>query len=241
MDLQAAYRSVSIRESEHTLTGLQWQFDGHSNATYLVDTKLPFGARKSPAIFNRVSKSVQRMMNRRGYRCVVMLDDFFVCGDSFSDCNKAYCELIGLLRSLGFRINWRKVVDPCQDLVFLGIRINTVSGLLSLDQEKTHELVNLLTHTLSVRRLSKHQLQSLTGKLSWASSVITWGRAHLWRFYHGVRQLLQKDHKMQVKHLHEDLVWWRNILASHSNRRHIWPVVRPEVSLSTDACRCGGN
>ena len=82
-----------------------------------------------------------------------------------------------------------KVVDPCQDLVFLGIRINTVSGVLSLDPSKAEEVVALLDHSLEAMRLSKDQFQRLAGKLSWASNVVTWGRAHLWHIFHSIRRL----------------------------------------------------
>ena len=35
--------------------------------------------------------------------------------------------LIALLRELGFRINWYKVVDPVQSITFLGVQIDTKS------------------------------------------------------------------------------------------------------------------
>ncbi len=44
--------------------------------------------------------------------------------------------LIALLRSLGFAINWSKVVD----LVCLGIRIDTVNNILGLDPNKLGKL-----------------------------------------------------------------------------------------------------
>ena len=99
VDLQAAYRSVGINKEQFTLTGLKWQFEGDNSPTYLVDTKLPFGSRKSPPIFNRISQAVQRMMLRRNHKCVVMLDDFLVSACTFSKCLDAYNTLITLLRS----------------------------------------------------------------------------------------------------------------------------------------------
>ena len=129
IELHAAYRSVCVRSDQWPLTGLKWTFSGSANGVYLVDTKLPFGARKSPAIFNRLTQAVRRMMARRGFNnCVVLLDDFFVTAESFDECLYVYSELLKLLRTLGFRINWCKVVDPTQDLDFLGVRMNTVSG-----------------------------------------------------------------------------------------------------------------
>ena len=52
--------------------------------------------------------------------------------------------LIALLRQLGFRINWSKVVDPCKELVFLGININTTDNWIASDPEKKDKLIELL-------------------------------------------------------------------------------------------------
>ena len=77
-DLKWAYRSVPIKPEHYPLTGLQWTFHGQGSPTTLFDTALPFGARKSPAHFNRVTKSIKRMMNRRNFNCIVYLDDFLL-------------------------------------------------------------------------------------------------------------------------------------------------------------------
>ena len=119
---------MAIRTKEHCLTGLKWQFKGDNNIINLSDAKLPFGARISPAVFNRITQSIQRMLMQRNYNYVVLLDDFFVTAEAFEKCLAGYTCLVSLLRSLGFRINWKKVV---------GIRTSTVSGHMSLDPVKT--------------------------------------------------------------------------------------------------------
>jgi len=104
--------------------------------------------------------------------CVVLFDDLFVTAETYEKCLETYLYLVSLLRSLGFRIKWKKVIDPTHELVFLGIRINTVSGRVSLDPVKTEEITTLLDSTLKRRRMSKSKIQLLAGKLSCASNVI---------------------------------------------------------------------
>ena len=65
VDLKSAYRSVHIKPKEHCITGLRWWFSGDENATMMCDTRLPFGSRKSPSIFNRITQAVVRAMNSR--------------------------------------------------------------------------------------------------------------------------------------------------------------------------------
>ena len=55
IDLRHAYRSVPIHPSNYAATALKWLFEGDSVPTYFVDTRLPFGGRRTPGIFHRSS------------------------------------------------------------------------------------------------------------------------------------------------------------------------------------------
>lgn len=127
LDLKSAYRSVHIHDSCFHLTGLQWLFKNRAVTTYLKDVRLPFGASKSCHIFQRLSDSITRMMARRGFITVGYLDDFLVLAKSQAECKLALDCLSALLVELGFTINVPKSVAPCQELVFLGICINTIN------------------------------------------------------------------------------------------------------------------
>ena len=100
------------------------------------DTKLPCGSRLAPGIFHRLTQAVRRMMERRGFTVAVYLDDFFLCAPTLSEFALAMSILIKLLRSLGFQINWNKVVDPTQCIVFLGIEIDYRSMCKRLPADK---------------------------------------------------------------------------------------------------------
>ena len=238
VDLEWAYRSVSIKQCEQILTGLQWTFDD-GETRYMCDTKLPFGSRKSPAIFNRLTQAVRRMMERRGYNVVAYIDDFLVVGKTFEECIAAYNTLLVLLRQLGFRINWKKVVDPCQELVFLGIHINTISNKLSLDPDKKQKLLDCVESAQTKTRMTKAQLQSLAGKLNWACSVVRWGMARVQSIFQLIRNLSRPRHKaILTAAAKSDLAWWHSILAFGINERQIW-VTQPQINIITDACSIG--
>lgn len=241
VDLQSAYRSVGIKPSEYCLTGIKWQFKGSESYTYLLDSKLPFGARKSPAIFNRITQSIRRMMSRRGYEaCVVLLDDFLVAAESLQECAKVLSDLIHLLRGLGFRINWRKVVDPTQDIVFLGVRINSVSGLISLDPNKVLEIIDCIDSIMLRKRISKSQLQTIAGKLSWACTVTIWGRTFLNNIYQAIAKLNNSSHKHPLTcWLIRDFAWWKSALMASVHSRRIWDD-RDAVWCYSDSSQNGG-
>ena len=73
----------------------------------MYDTRLPFGASKSPGIFNRLTQSVRRMMERHGYTVICYLDDFLVVAQTQAQCLPAMHTLSRLLRRLGFAISWK--------------------------------------------------------------------------------------------------------------------------------------
>ena len=79
VDLKSAYRSVPIHPSNINATGLAWKFSNSSHLTFMYDTRLPFGARKAPSIFHRLTQAVRWEMSQRGFNAVIAyLDDFLI-------------------------------------------------------------------------------------------------------------------------------------------------------------------
>ncbi|MCP4932897.1 MAG: hypothetical protein GY927_01530 [bacterium] len=101
VDLKSAYRSVDIHPENYEFTGLQWTFRGTQEPIFLIDTKLPFGARLAPGIFNRLTQSVRRMMARKGFNVTVYLDDFYVSAPTRELCQTALNTLLDLLSRPG--------------------------------------------------------------------------------------------------------------------------------------------
>ncbi|KAI8496689.1 amiloride-sensitive sodium channel [Branchiostoma belcheri] len=182
IDLKSAYRSVPIHPSNYSATGLKWQFQGDCEYTFLVDKRLPFGARKAPEIFHRISQSVRRIMKRRGYHTILAyLDDFLIIGATYEECRLAFETLLELLQHLGFEINWHKVIFPTRRLTFLGIDIDAAERTLSLPVDKLNKLRTLLCDISGRKRVSKRDLLSLLGKLNWAAKVVRGGRTFMRR------------------------------------------------------------
>ena len=121
VDLRHAYRSVLIHPSNYEATGLKWQFKGNKlKYSFLVDSRLPFGARKSPEIFHRLTQAVRRIMAKRGFDTIIVyLDDFLIVGETKEACQLAFDTLITLLQHLGFEISWRKVIGLHKNWSFL--------------------------------------------------------------------------------------------------------------------------
>ncbi|XP_023931439.1 uncharacterized protein LOC112041917, partial [Lingula anatina] len=171
-------------------------------------------------------------MERRGFNVVVYLDDFLVIGETFNECRDAYNALINLLRRLGFSVNWKKVCDPTTRLTFLGTVIDTVAGTLSLEKQKMSALITCLKQYMARKRASRRQLESLAGKLVWASNVIPWGKTHVRPIFNAISTLKKAAHKCKLDSLRRDFLWWNKWLIAGNNTRLIWDF-RPECRVFT--------
>ena len=238
-DLKSAYRYVQIHPSQYELTGLKWAFGTSKSSTYMYDTRLPFGARLSPFIFHRCSQAVRRIMASMGFNVVVYLDDFLIVESTRERCKEGLDTLVKLLRELGFGISWKKVEDPCQKLIFLGICINSIDMSLSLPEDKLKELQTLLLSFSNRRRGSCRQLQSLAGKLNWACQVVNGGRSYLRRILDTIAHLRKPHHKARLSaDFHADLQWWVNFLKIF-NGKALMLSKAPICDVESDACNTG--
>ena len=75
-------------------------------------------------------------MARRGYTVLAYLEDFLIIEPTQLQCKAAFDILLNLLESLGFTVNWTKVVFPAQCLVFLGVEIDTFKYELPLSEDR---------------------------------------------------------------------------------------------------------
>ena len=134
VDLSNGYRSVRIHPSNYAATGLKWTFDGEKAPSYLVDTRLPFGARRSP---DELGQAVRHIMARKGFPSIIVyMGDFLVIDDTQEECRRGLNELMRTLRRLGFSINYNKVAGPSQKLTFLGIMLDTLNMTIQLPDQK---------------------------------------------------------------------------------------------------------
>lgn len=237
IDIKSAYRNIGISKQSQQATGLRWVIN--NKQIYLVDTKLPFGARRSCMIFHRISQAIKRMMQRRGFDLCVYIDDF-ICMSLVKDvCMQAMNTLISLLRKLGLPVNWQKMVDPTQCITYLGVEVDSTRMELRLPADKLSKIRNHLDKACSKRRLSKRQLQSLIGLLNFGAALVYGGRVFLRRLIDATMKLNKKSDRILIKgELLQDIVWWQHFMAVF-NGRSLLLSERSVASIITDACSEG--
>ena len=199
IDLANAYRSVKIHPSNYKATGLKWRFQGDKQFTYMIDERLPFGASRSPEIFNRLTQSVRAIMAYQGHpNIVVYLDGFLIVAKTYRECMTTLNELLSLLRRLGFHINYNKIDGPKRELVFLGITLNSDSMTFCIPGPKLKEIKYVMQSFLVSKKVTKRAIQSLAGKLNWITQCIYGGRFHMRRLIDRSNTLRKPWHRTLV-------------------------------------------
>ena len=141
---------MRINKESQKVTGFKWNFG--EETVYLKGTKLPFGAKLSPGIFQRLTQAVKRMMARKGYnQLVVYLDDFLIIDESKIQCAEELNCLVQLLRKFGFAIHWGKVIDPTTKITFLGIELDSLEMTLRLPEAKLQNFRDELHSLLQLK------------------------------------------------------------------------------------------
>ena len=237
IDLQNSFRLIGIEVSNYGAMGLKWRFKGQKRDTFMIDKRMAFGARRAPEMFNELSQAVLDIMRTKGFfNIVCYCDDFLLVCSSFEEARRTMLELIKVLRKLGFHINYNKVVGPSQVIVFLGFELNTLTMTVAVPHDKMEDLKSCLWSTITKDKVSKRQLQSLIGKLNWATQVIYGGRFHLRRLLDRIKDLRLPSHRTRVtRDMREDMAWWLNFMQGFNGLTGMVDN-RPATPVTIDAC-----
>ena len=144
-----------------------------------------------------------------------------------------------ICEDIGVPISLEKTFGPATDLPFLGIQLDTCSMSSSLPPDKIEKFLNIIHEFLSLKVVTLHKLQSLTGMLNFACQVIEPGRAFSRRLYNLAIGLSQPYHHVKItKEVKQDLLVWDSFLTNYNGRTffldYIWED-NNHLHLHTDA------
>jgi hypothetical protein len=136
-------------------------------------TRVLFGLRHGPEVADRFSQAIVRLLQRMGWQVpYALLDDFNIFSTDRLRCLLGFHFLCAVLLHLGFVPSLHKSAPPAQLMQTLGLEVDTCSMQLRLAPSRVAQLQQLVQQFSSVRNCTKRQLDSLVGKLQWASDVV---------------------------------------------------------------------
>lgn len=141
-----------------------------------------FGGSPFPALANALVSAVSAILRSHGIPNVFITDDIFVCGATQEECQANLDKTIAIVQSLGWKLQFDKILPPAQQMPFVGILIDTVTQRLSIPQDKLDNYARTVRHIMEDNasgRLLARDLESLIGKLGWVSEVMIAGKARI--------------------------------------------------------------
>ena len=131
-----------------------------------------------------------------------------------------------------------KTEGPAAILIFLGIELDTVAGILRLPKEKLLRLQAEIGRWAGRQSCTKRDLLSLIGQLQHACCVVKPGRSFLRRMISLSTVAKELHHRIRLNRgFRSDLQWWACFLPSWNGTSMMSGVVPPypTVSITSDA------
>ena len=145
IDLAQAYfhirnfMSETIAEFHRNLLRLVYK------GTLYQMTCLPFGLSPAPHIFATITSWIAEILRSRGVRIIVYLDDFLLASQNRANLSLQTAEALYILRHLGWFIrNDKCILQPCQEIEYLGLVWNTLTGQIHLPLNKIRSIQEIL-------------------------------------------------------------------------------------------------
>lgn len=234
MDLSRAYRQLRVDPRDYHLLGFR-----HRNAFYFDIAPL-FGLRSSAMMCQRSTTAITFMYRDLGFHCTNYIDDFG--GAEIPDKSaEAFQTLGSLLEELGLDTSPEKASPPATSMVFLGVFVDTANMTVSVSPERVQELFDRCSSLLPVDNVSRTELQSLLGVMSYVTACVRPARVFMSTLLYTLRVHklssvcpLSPDNKA-------DLRWWCYFLPFYNGVTIIKTVPwrNDPMYLSTDACSTG--
>lgn len=172
-DIMDAFKLIPIHPA-------LWPYHGiKNNNKYYFFTRLVFGSRSSPKIFDYLS-SVLCWILRENYgisNILHLLDDFLTIDSPDFEATRTMALVHHVFAKLGIPLSDKKTMGPSTELEYLGIILDTNRMEARLPEEKLVRISQLVQQFSTRKSCTKRELLSLLGHLNFASRVVLPGRS----------------------------------------------------------------
>ena len=120
----------------------------------------------------------------------------------------------GICKEIGMPIAQDKSAGPAQIIQFPGLMIDTKDMVIRIPQDKKEDLRMSITKTLSKKKATSLQLQSLAGKLNFVCKAVPGGRPFIVNIYRSFAGIPQHHHIQLTGEVLTDLRMWQVFLST---------------------------
>ena len=137
------------------------------------------------------------------------MDDYLIIGaPNSTECQEALTSLLEIFSRLGLPVAEDKLEGPGMCLKFLGFVFDSGRMEIRLPHTKLQEIQLLIGEWQGKKSSTKKELESLVGKLAFASRVVKLGKTCLRRMYELLSGIRQPHHHVRLSaQFKSDLQW----------------------------------
>ena len=237
VDLRRAYKQIHTDPGDWNFLGLRWR------GRLMFDRTMPMGLRSAAMCCQRITNAFKYMVEKKGFDLVAYLDDM-VSAETWSAADKCLDTIRSVVSDSGAEEAEAKTVFPTCVMLFLGILFNTLTLTLEIAQDRLTETEELLDAWLRKTHMTRKEVESLVGKLSFIASCVRPGRLFISRLLECLRGMPQVGKFKVTEEVRKDLLWWREFLPLYNGVSMMalesWSL--PDEVFASDACLigCGG-
>ena len=237
LDLSRGYRQLRLDPFDWPLMSIK-----HNGELYL-DICPPFGLRTAALMMQRTNNAASYTHSLYGFESKPYIDDFGGVEPKFNESNQAYNTLHDVIHTVGLEVATKKNCPPTQNMIWLGILINSINMTLSIPPAKLKEIQELVALWDNKVIANRKQVQSLMGLLNFVSSVAPAVRVYTNRILNFLRCLPAEGFIEIPFEVREDIAFFQWLMP-HFNGITLLDksLVPPHEQLEVDACLdgCGG-
>lgn len=214
-DIKNAFRIIPIQPQDYNLLGMKWR------GKYYYDRCMPMGCASSCKTFETFSSALEWIaQNKLNINHVLhLLDDFLIIAPSYKLCQEQLNLFVDLCGYLGVPIAPEKTCGPDTTLCFAGIELDSVLCEARLPLEKITKCLFSIAEFLKRKKVTLKEIQSLTGLLNFACSVVVPGRAFLRRLIDLTIGVRSPFHFIRMtREVKADLTVWQSFLSGFNGK-----------------------
>ena len=234
IDLRRYFRQLPLDPGDYNLVG--YIIEGE----LYFDKVLPMGMWTAPYIAQRISNAIRFIHEEASYFLLNYVDDLVGAEDKVK-ANKAFQELVELLETVGLDTAPDKVTPPTTRLEFLGVTYDTDTMTLEVTEDKLVDIKGELHTWLYKDKATRREVESLIGKLQFASKCVRAGRIFISRLLNWLRTLPRGKNASIPLEARKDIAWWSRFMQQYNGISIMWLHRNPQVDrvIASDASSKG--
>ena len=236
IDLSRAYRQLPADPYDWPLLGIEWEDQ------LFFDRAIPFGLCHGAMCCQRVTTAICHiMLEQFQAACLAYIDDFgAVAGRSLRQANTHYIALKTTIMDLGLTLALDKCASPSTCMSWIGTTFDSVNMCMYIDESKIQETLDYCLQVLAQVSVSLQTVESLAGRLMYASKLSLHARRFINQLLHFRRSFKSASPQALPQEVIQELHWFCQFLPKYNGFALIRPLAVPSTEFFVDDCLVGG-